>query len=182
MTETNHELKLGAFNVLCEKRRVLALSLAPLALVVACGRAASPSAAVHTTGAHASTEDDSGYGYEFEADSSKNAAASPASDLSLPHAQGDRVPPETVQAVIRSSYGALASCYAAGLKKDPSLAGAVTVKLVAGTDGVTKEAVEQKSTLADKDVVACVVGEIGKLTYPAGGGVLTVVYPIQFAP
>jgi hypothetical protein len=157
-----------------------ALYLAPLALV-ACGHAALPSSAVSTTAARASTDDDSGYGYEFEVDSSKNGGASAASALSLPHAAGDRVPPETIQAIVRARYGALLSCYQAGLEKDPTLTGTVTVRFVAAEDGTTKAAADQGSTLSDKDVVGCVVGELAKLTYPRGGGTMTVVYPIQFA-
>jgi hypothetical protein len=125
---------------------------------------------------------DADYGYQFEGDATKNAGASPASDLSLPHAEGDRIPPETVQALVRSRYAAVVSCYEAGLAKNPSLAGTVTTKLVAGADGAIQSATDEGSTLPDKAVVACVVGELAKVRFPASGGALTVVYPLELAP
>jgi hypothetical protein len=160
----------------------VALAPAPLMLLVACGGPTHASSGITTTAARAQASSDADYGYSFEADPTKNAGASPASDLSLPHAAGDRIPPETVQAVLRSHYGAVVSCYQAGLSKNSSLAGTVTVKIVASAGGATQQAVDEGSTLPDKDVVACVVGEIAKASYPAGGGVLTVLYPIQLAP
>jgi hypothetical protein len=159
-----------------------AIAFAPALLLVACGAPARASSGITTTAARAQASDDADYGYKFEADPAKNANASPASDLSLPHAAGDRVPPETIQAIFRSHYGAVVSCYQAGLAQNPSLAGTVTVKVVAGANGATQQATDDGSTLPDKDVVACVVGEIGKISYPQGGGVLTVLYPIALAP
>src|ERR1700723_1517446 len=162
--------------------RALTLFFAPIALLAACGAPALRSAAVTTTAAHASAGDDADYGYQFETDSAKNATLSPASALSLPHAAGDRIPPETIQAILRGHYGAFSTCYQAGLSKDPKLSGVVSVKFVAGSDGITKEAVDDTSSLPDKDVIRCVVDEFGKIAYPHGGGMLTVAYPIQFAP
>jgi hypothetical protein len=157
------------------------VALAPFALLVACGGATQASSGVATTAARAQASSDADYGYKFQADSTKNAGASAASELSLPHAEGDRIPPETVQAILRSHYGAVVSCYQAGLSKNSSLAGTVTVKIVASA-GATEQAVDEGSTLPDKDVVACVVGEVAKASYPASGGVLTVLYPIELAP
>jgi beta-lactamase regulating signal transducer with metallopeptidase domain len=159
--------------------QAIALSVAPIVLLFACSRS-QPASIVATTSAPASGEDDTGYGYEFEADSTN--ATSPETDLSRPHAMGDRIPPETVQAIVRGHFPAFKSCYDAGLRRDPKLTGTVTVKCVAGADGVTKEAADEGSTLPDKEVVACVAGEFGKLTYPKGGGMLTFIYPIQLAP
>jgi beta-lactamase regulating signal transducer with metallopeptidase domain len=151
--------------------QAVTLSLAPIALLVACGGSAAPPAA---------PGDDTGYGYQFETDSAKAAAAAPAKPA-LPLGPDGRVPPETIQATVRARFGAFRTCYENGLKKDPKLAGTVTVKVVIATDGSTTQAADDNSTLADKDVVACVVGAFGKLTYAKGSGVVTVVYPIQFA-
>jgi Ca-activated chloride channel family protein len=161
--------------------RGAALPVAAIALATACGSAPAHTA-VATTGAHASAGEDTGYGYMFEADATKNAAGSSTADLSRPHAAGDRIPPETIQAVVRQHFAAFAACYENGLKTNPHLAGTVTVKFVAVEDGTTKEAANDGSTLPDAEVVSCVVGEFGKITYPAGGGILTVVYPLEFAP
>ena len=157
------------------------IAFALAALLVACGGPARTSSGVTTTAARAQAPDDFDYGYQFEADSTRNATASPASDLSLPHAAGDRIPPETVQAVLRSHYGAVVGCYQAGLAKNPSLAGTITVKVVAGPDGATQRATDEGATVGDPEVVACVIGELAKVAYPRGGGVLTVLYPITLA-
>ena len=58
----------------------------------------------------------------------------------------------------------------------------VSAKLVIAEDGTTTHAANDGSTLPDQGVVDCVVAELGKITYPHGGGILTVVYPVQFAP
>jgi hypothetical protein len=157
-----------------------AIAFAPTILPGACGAPARASG-IATTAARVEAPDDPDYGYKFEVDPAQNASASPGADLSLPHAAGDRIPPETIQAILRSHYGAVASCYQAGIAKNPSLAGTVTVKIVAGANGATQQTADDGSTLPDKDVVACIVGEIGKISYPPGGGVLTVVYPIALA-
>jgi hypothetical protein len=157
--------------------QALVASLAPIALLIACGGAAPRAAS-----APGASGDDTGYGYEFEVDSAKaSAAAVPAPPQPL--AEGGRVPPETIQSTVRAHFGAFRDCYEKGRAKNAKLAGDVAVKFVFGEDGVTKEAVLQGSTLPDEEVAACVVGEFRKLEYPkAPGGVVTVVYPIHFAP
>ena len=152
--------------------QAVALFVTPVALLAACGGrtpAAGPAAG------------DDGYGYQFDIDSPRHAAAAPA-PASIPAGPNGRIAPELIQAKVRARFGAIGACYQAGLKKDPKLTGTVNVKSVVGMDGTTKEAVDAQSTLPDKDVVACVVGEFGKITYPAGSGTLTIVYPVELTP
>lgn len=148
--------------------QALVLSFAPIALLAACPAARAP-------------ED---YGYEFAPDQAKTGATAPASPPVPDPKHPDRIAPETIQASVRARYGAFQTCYEAGLKKDRTLTGTVSVKLVFAEDGITKEAVADKGlTLPDKDVLDCVVSEFRKMTFPkAKSGVVTVVYPIQFAP
>ncbi len=157
---------------------IRALYCVPL-LLTACASTGTPGS-VRTTSARAQAGEDTGYGYEFDVDSVKNAGSSPASALTLAHAAGDRVPPETVQALIRQHYAAFSACYDAGAKSQPNLSGDVIVKFVATADGATTQAVNHGSTLGDSGVVDCVAAEFGKISYPSGGGVLTVVYPVHF--
>ncbi|MGO8999889.1 MAG: M56 family metallopeptidase [Polyangiaceae bacterium] len=145
--------------------QALAVSLAPMALLVACGGAAKD------------------YGYEFAPDPAKTAAAAPASSETSHLNKDGRVAPEAIQTTVRGSFGAFKTCYEAGLKRDPKLTGTVNVKSTFGGDGAVKDAADENSTLPDKDVVACVVGEFRKLTFPTGpAGTVTIVYPIQFSP
>lgn len=156
----------------------LAVVLAPAALLVACGAGAPPAASAATSAAPS----DEGYGYEFDVDSPKEAAAAKPSAPLSPDAHG-RIPPENIQAIVRARFGAVRACYDAGRKRDPKLAGVVRVKIVFGPDGATKDAADERSTLADKDVVACVVAELRNLTYAKGPpGDVTFIYPIQLTP
>jgi beta-lactamase regulating signal transducer with metallopeptidase domain len=152
----------------------LFLFVAPLALFAACSGASS---------APAAPAGDTGYGYQFEFDPAKGAPpAPPAPSLATTNADG-RIPPETIQAAVRSHFTDLQRCYEAGLQKNAKLAGTVSVKYVFGEDGVTKDASDEGSTIPDKDVVSCVVGEFRKIAYPVGrGGDVTVVYPVVFSP
>jgi beta-lactamase regulating signal transducer with metallopeptidase domain len=164
--------------------QLLTLAFAPIALLVACsGASPSPSAPPPPSPAAApQVEEDTDYGYMFDTDSVKAADAPGVAAHATLNADG-RVAPETIQTLARAHYGALRTCYEAGLRKDPRLAGTVTVKLVFGKDGVvTKSTADGTSTLPDTDVTGCVAGELGKLTFPAGPGVVTVVYPIQLTP
>jgi beta-lactamase regulating signal transducer with metallopeptidase domain len=158
--------------------QALVVSLAPMALLTACAASTPPRVAT-TAG---DLERDTDYGYEFDTDSAKAAAAAPASGTTPTLNADGRVAPEAIQASVRARFSAIVACYETGRAKDPQLAGKVNVKLVIGEDGVTREASDNGSTLPDKDVVACIVGDLRAVTYPKGPGVLTVVYPIELTP
>jgi hypothetical protein len=158
--------------------QVATLSVAPLALMVACGGSAAVPA---PTGSNKAAVETEGYGYQFDDDSSKAAAG--AKPLNLPPGNDGRLPPETIQTAVRASFPTFQACYEAGLAKNPKLAGTVTVKYAFGADGVTTQSADEGSTLPDATVVACVVDAFKKITYPKqSGGEVTVVYPVQFSP
>jgi beta-lactamase regulating signal transducer with metallopeptidase domain len=148
--------------------------LAPAALFVACGgsvAAPGPSSADST----------GDYGYQFETDPAK-AASTPAPSASVPpvNAEG-RIAPELIQNIVRANFGRFRKCYEGGLANKPKLAGIVSVSFVIGLDGTTSLADGKESTLPDKDVVDCVVRAFGNMAYPRPeGGIVRVVYPIQF--
>ncbi len=150
--------------------------LAPPVLFVACGGSVAtpePATADHT----------GDYGYQFETDPAK-AASAPAPSASVPpvNAEG-RIAPEIIQQAVRANFGRFRKCYEDGLAKNSRLAGTVNVSYVIGLDGTTTQAVDKESTMPDKDVVDCVVRGFGNISYPKPeGGVVTVVYPVQFAP
>jgi hypothetical protein len=153
--------------------QILVAALAPLAMLAACGQSMVLPAA---------SSPGEGYGYEFDLDSREMAAVHqpgppPAGDGS------GRVPPETIQSAVRAHYPGFVGCYESGRAKDPQLKGVVSVRFTVGEDGVTKQAANDGSTLPDPGVVDCVVGEFRRVTYPkAHAGLMTVVYPIAFAP
>ena len=93
------------------------------------------------------------------------------------------IPPEVIQRIVRQNFGRFRACYESGLRSDPSLAGHVSVRFVIGRDGSTMGVANGGSDLPDGGVVSCVVRAFGGLSFPApDDGIVTVVYPIVFAP
>lgn len=94
-----------------------------------------------------------------------------------------RLPPEVIQRIVRQNFGRFRLCYEKGLKKDASLKGTVTTKFTIDKSGDVTGNKDDGSTLADKEVVKCIVGAFAALSFPQPeGGVVTVSYPIICAP
>jgi hypothetical protein len=109
--------------------------------------------------------------------------------------------PEVIQKIVRSNFGAMRKCYEDGLRKDPNLAGTVSVRFVIALDGRVSSAhdihdspppnalerkpepLEERLRFPDQAVVDCVVSAFAALTFPhPKNGIVTVVYPIVFSP
>jgi hypothetical protein len=94
-----------------------------------------------------------------------------------------RLPPEAVQRVVRQSFGRFRLCYEDGLRRDPGLAGRVSVEFVIDRQGAVSMASNEGSDLGDESVVACVVRGFQALSFPEPeGGIVTVVYPLVLSP
>jgi hypothetical protein len=94
-----------------------------------------------------------------------------------------RLPPEVIQRIVRQNYGRFRMCYEQGLKGNPNLEGRVSVRFVIGSDGAVSHVSNGGSDLPSSSVVACVVRAYYGLSFPQPeGGIVTVVYPIMFAP
>jgi tetratricopeptide (TPR) repeat protein len=94
-----------------------------------------------------------------------------------------RLPPEVIQRAVRQRYGAFRACYEQGLARNPQLAGRVSMRFVIGRDGRVSHVTNHGSDLPDQAVVACVLGQAYALSFPEPeGGIVTVVYPLLFAP
>ncbi|WP_438008661.1 AgmX/PglI C-terminal domain-containing protein [Sorangium sp. So ce321] len=119
-----------------------------------------------------------------------SAAAAPGAqrtgDTSTPDgaAKRGRLTSAQVQQVVRAGFGQLRSCYERGLLKDPNLTGKVMIRFAIARDGSVSEAGDAGSDLPDREVVGCVLKSVFSLKFPEpeGGGIVTVVYPIVFAP
>ncbi|MCC6521909.1 MAG: AgmX/PglI C-terminal domain-containing protein [Polyangiaceae bacterium] len=93
-----------------------------------------------------------------------------------------RLPPEVVQRVVRMSFGRFRGCYEAALRRNATLAGRVVVRFVIGRDG-SVAAAQAEDQIGDSEMSACVAGGFRALTFPVPeGGIITVTYPLQFAP
>lgn len=107
--------------------------------------------------------------------------------IALPYAFGPgpagRLPPAVIQKVVRTNFGAFRACYEAGLARNPKLAGRVNIRFVIGLDGKVASVGNAGSTLPDVEATHCVVQSFAGLRFPMpDGGIVTVVYPISFAP
>ena len=107
-------------------------------------------------------------------------------DASSPDPQvpvNPRLPPSVIQQVVRAHFASLRRCYEDGLTRNPNLAGMVSTKFIIARDGTVAEATLASTTLSDPIAAACVVHGYRALRFPAPeGGIVTVVYPVQFNP
>jgi len=149
----------------------------PIALLAACGSSKPSPPTVPAPPAS-----DEGYGYTFEVETAASATAASV-PTGLPLGPGGRLYPEAISGMVRIHFGAMLTCYQAGLNKDSKLAGTVTVNCVFGEDGVPKQVTDGGSTLPDKDVIDCMLDKFRKLRFSASkSGDVSVVYPMRFAP
>jgi hypothetical protein len=94
-----------------------------------------------------------------------------------------RLPQEVIQRIVRQNFGRFRLCYENGLRTNPNLSGRVSVKFVIDRSGSVATAQDGGSEIPDQAVVSCVVRGFGNLSFPQPeGGIVTVVYPIIFAP
>jgi hypothetical protein len=95
-----------------------------------------------------------------------------------------RLPPEVIQRIVRQHFGRFRGCYEAGLARDASLKGKVRARFVIGKDGAVTNVADGGSDLPDPVAKKCILAAFSALSFPApeGGGVVTVVYPLDFAP
>lgn len=96
-----------------------------------------------------------------------------------------RLPPEVVLKAVRARFGSYRLCYEDGLRRDRDLTGKITIRFVIGVDGKISaaNADEWQSNMPDAEVTKCVLQQIREAVFPAPeGGIVTVVYPIMFAP
>jgi hypothetical protein len=115
-----------------------------------------------------------------------NRAAGPPSTSLIRQGAVDvvgKLPAEVIQRVVRGNYGRYRHCYENGLRANAALAGTVTVKFVIAKSGEISQRSIASTDLDDAAVVACILQGFSSLQFPTPeSGVVTVVYPLQFAP
>jgi hypothetical protein len=94
-----------------------------------------------------------------------------------------RLPPETIQRIVRQNFGRFRACYEAGLVRSPSLTGTVSTRFVIGHDGAVSSVADGGSSMPDAAVTSCVQRAFYGVGFPQPeGGIVTVTYPIAFSP
>jgi hypothetical protein len=91
---------------------------------------------------------------------------------------------DAVRRVVRRHMNEVKYCYEAGLAKDPTLEGKVTIVLTIGPSGDVSTATVKDDTLADASVGKCIAKAVARWTFPApvGGGMVVVKYPFVLHP
>lgn len=93
-----------------------------------------------------------------------------------------RLPPQSIQRIVRLQAGRFRACYERGLAKNPNLAGRVVARFVIDRAGQVTDASDGGSDLPDPEVVACVVRGFYSLDFPQPEvGIITVTYPFVFS-
>jgi hypothetical protein len=95
-----------------------------------------------------------------------------------------RIPPDTIQRIVRENFGRFRLCYERGLVRNATLAGRVITRFVIVSNGHVASATSEGSDLPDADVISCVTQAFSALTFPEEpmDSQVTVVYPIMFTP
>jgi len=94
-----------------------------------------------------------------------------------------RLPPEVIQRTVRQNFGRFRMCYQQGLTRNPNLQGRVAARFVIDRTGAVSSVSNGGSDLPDSAVTSCVISAFYGLSFPEPeNGIVTVVYPIQFAP
>jgi hypothetical protein len=94
------------------------------------------------------------------------------------------LPNDTIVRIIHLNRARFRSCYATGVRRNPSLAGRVAVRFVIRRSGaVDKVAIDPSSTLIDAELDSCLVDAFALLSFPQPeGGEVGVLYPMVFTP
>jgi hypothetical protein len=107
---------------------------------------------------------------------------SPRVRMAQPTVSG-RLPPQTIQRIVRQNFGRMRLCYERALGQNPNLEGRVQVRFLISRDGSVSTASNGSSTLPDSGVVSCVVRAFYGLSFPKPeNGTVQVRYPILFSP
>jgi Ca-activated chloride channel family protein len=135
-----------------------------------------------TLGHGAGAESGAGFGAGHGRLAGEHKTSAPRVRMGATQVSG-RLPPEVIQRIVRMNFGRFRFCYEQGLRRDPRLGGRVAVRFVIGRDGAVAAAESAGSDLPSGEVIGCVVRSFSALSFPQPeGGVVTVVYPIVFAP
>jgi hypothetical protein len=92
------------------------------------------------------------------------------------------LPAEVIQRTVRQNFGRFRMCYQAGLGRNPSLEGRVSVRFVIGRDGAVSN-VGLAAGLPDATVNDCLRMAFYGLSFSApDNGIVQVTYPLVFSP
>jgi hypothetical protein len=90
---------------------------------------------------------------------------------------------DIIRRIVRTHINEVRSCYSAGLKQNPKLAGRVTVNFVISGSGTVASSVVESTTLADTTVGNCIAKAVKRWRFPKprGGDTVIVSYPFDLS-
>ena len=103
------------------------------------------------------------------------AAPAPAASAAAPEPKpaaddvwmaSHQMPPGDVLKTMRPQQGKVHSCFAAGVKRDPSTSGEVKIRFVITNEGAVRATKDDGSSMSDADVTKCVGDLVQKLKFP----------------
>jgi outer membrane biosynthesis protein TonB len=92
---------------------------------------------------------------------------------------------DVIRRIVRAHVHEIRDCYNAGLAKDPTAKGMITIEFTIGPDGkVEASNVKDVTGFADPEVPTCIAEAIATWTFPEprGGGRVIVSYPFNLVP
>lgn len=114
------------------------------------------------------------------ASTTKAVEAAPKEEAEDPVPEGP-LSKKAIEKIIQDRSDRFQPCYDAGLKKNPSLRGRVTARIVIGNDGRVAASEDGGSSMPDASVVKCVLAGFKKLRFPIPEeSFVTVNYPMEF--
>jgi hypothetical protein len=93
-----------------------------------------------------------------------------------------RLPPESIQRVVRTSSGRFRGCYQRALMRNRQAGGEILTFFVIGSEGLVQLVQEESVTLRDREMRQCVQRAFFELHFPKppAGRPITVLYPMRF--
>jgi hypothetical protein len=98
---------------------------------------------------------------------------------SAPESVDNTLDTAAITNTVKRNIGGVKACYEAGLKRNPSMGGKVTVRWNISSVGKVTSVDVENDTLKDDEVVQCIKGKVQSWRFPPGGGG-EVVYPFVF--
>jgi hypothetical protein len=125
---------------------------------------------------------DSGFGRSHGLTGHEHVTKGPRIASAPPTVSG-RLPPQTIQRIVRQNFGRFRICYEKGLTQNPNLQGRVQVRFMIDRSGMVSNVMNSGSALPNSEVVSCVVHAFYGLSFPKPDmGSVQVSYPIMFNP
>lgn len=91
---------------------------------------------------------------------------------------------DIIRRIVRAHINEVRTCYNIGLKKDPTLAGEVTIAFTISGTGTVSSATVKDDTVPDAKVGKCIAKAVKRWVFPkpTGGGLVAVRYPFVLSP